>query len=78
MITKVINIITDIHRYPTLYELFRDTAVAVILVVLRVTHYLDWISQRSAEVWDITCAFVIKTMRGERDRDRERGERSSS
>lgn len=67
IITNIINTVIDSHCFSMLYELGRNTLIVIILGVLKLSHYLDWISKRSAEVSDITCTFVIN-----RKRDKER------
>ena len=64
-----------------LYELGGNILIVIILSVLRISHYLDWVSQKLAEVWHITFNFVIKRKRErmrERARERERERETSS
>lgn len=57
---NIINTITDIHCDCKLFKLGRNTSIVIILGILSIRHYLDWISQRSAEVWGMSGTFVIK------------------
>lgn len=58
-----------------LYEIGGNTAIGIILGVLKIIYYLDWVSQRSYKVWDMTCTFAMKRKERMRKRDREKERR---